>query len=163
MRVLAMRRSCERRMSGDEAGEPVVDEMFPPADLHALLSECDYVVLTLPLTSESRGLIGEAEIAAMKANAVIVNISRGSVIDQDALVRALREGRIAGAALDVTTPEPLPSDHELWGVENVMVTPHISGGTPRYMERAIDLFCENLRRYARGDALRNVVDPSRGY
>jgi len=163
MRVLAMRRSCTRRMSGDEAGEAAVDEMFPPADLHALLSECDYVVLTLPLTSESRGLIGEAEIAAMKPNAVIVNISRGSVIDQVALIRALREGRIAGAALDVTTPEPLPSDHELWHVENVMITPHISGGTPRYMERAIDLFCENLGRYARGDALHNVVDASRGY
>lgn len=163
MRVLAMRRSCERRMSGAEAGESAVDEMFPPGDLHALLGESDYVVLTLPLTAESRGLIGEAEIAAMKPNAVIVNIARGSVIDQEALIRALSEGRIAGAALDVTSPEPLPSDHELWDVENVMITPHISGGTPRYMERAIDLFCDNLHRYAGGETLRNVVDPSRGY
>ena len=163
MRVLAMRRSCQRRMSGEEAGEAAVDEMFPPADLHALLAESDYVVLALPLTDESAGLIGEAELAAMKPNAVIVNIARGRVIDQDALVRALRNGGIAGAALDVTTPEPLPSDHELWGLSNVMITPHISGGTPRYMERAIDLFCDNLRRYVEGEPLRNVVDPARGY
>ncbi|HEY5625445.1 MAG TPA: D-2-hydroxyacid dehydrogenase, partial [Dehalococcoidia bacterium] len=163
MCVLAMRRSCERRMSGEEAGEPAVDEMFPPAELHALLSESDYVVLALPLTGESTGLIGEAELAVMKPNGVIVNIARGRVIDQDALIRALREGRIAGAALDVTTPEPLPSDHELWGVPNVMITPHISGGTPRYMERAIELFCDNLRRYGDGEPLVNVVDPSRGY
>ncbi|MEX0682015.1 MAG: D-2-hydroxyacid dehydrogenase [Dehalococcoidia bacterium] len=163
MRVLAMRRSCQRRMTGAEAGDPTIDEMLPPAELHALLAECDYVVLALPLTAESRGMIGEAEIAAMKPNAVIVNIARGSVIDQDALIRALREGRIAGAALDVTSPEPLPPDHELWGVENVMITPHISGGTPRYMERVIDLFCDNLRRYVDGEPLRNVVDASRGY
>jgi phosphoglycerate dehydrogenase-like enzyme len=163
MRVLAMRRSCPRRMSGEEAGAPAVDEMFPPADLHAFLAECDYVVLALPLTDESTGMIGEAELAAMKPNAVIVNIARGRVIDQDALIRALREGRVAGAALDVTTPEPLPADHELWDVPNVMITPHISGGTPRYMERAVDLFCDNLRRYVDGEPLRNVVDPSRGY
>ena len=163
MRVLAMRRSCERRMSGEEAGEPAVDEMFPPGELHAFLRQCEYVVLALPLTEESTGLIGEAEIAAMKPNAVIINIARGRVIDQEALVRALREGRLAGAALDVTTPEPLPSGHELWDVPNVMITPHISGGTPRYMERAVDLFCDNLRRYANGEPLRNVVDPSRGY
>lgn len=163
MRVLAMRRSCQRRMSGEEAGEAAVDEMFPPADLHALLAESDYVVLALPLTAESTGLIGEAELAAMKPNAVIVNIARGRVIDQEALVRALRDGGIAGAALDVTTPEPLPADHELWGLPNVMITPHISGGTPRYMERAIGLFCDNLRRYADGEPLRNVVDPARGY
>jgi phosphoglycerate dehydrogenase-like enzyme len=163
LRVLAMRRSCRRRMSGAEAGEPAVDELFPPAELHAFLGECDYVVLALPLTDESAGLIGEAEFAAMKQNAVIVNIARGRVIDQDALLRALREGRIAGAALDVTTPEPLPADHELWAAPNVMITPHISGGTPRYMERAIDLFCDNLGRYLAGEPLRNVVDPDRGY
>jgi phosphoglycerate dehydrogenase-like enzyme len=163
MRVLVMRRSCERRMSGEEAGETAVDEMFPPGDLHAFLAECDYVVLALPLTAESTGLIGAAELAVMKANAVIINIARGRVIDQDALIHALRDGRIAGAALDVTAPEPLPAEHELWDVPNVVITPHISGGTPRYMERAIDLFCDNLRCYAEGEPLRNVVDPSRGY
>ncbi len=163
MRVLAVRRSSERRMTGAEAGQPFVDEMFPPSELAAFLAECDYVVLAVPLTSESRHLIGEAELAAMKPGAVIVNIARGAVIDQDAMVRALKSGRLGGAALDVTDPEPLNPDSELWGMENVMITPHISGGTPHYMDRAIDLFCDNLRRHLAGEPLRNVVDPSRGY
>ena len=137
--------------------------MFPRSELAAFLAECDYVVLAVPLTAESRHLIGEAELAAMKPTAVIVNIARGAVIDQEALVRALKAGRIGGAALDVTEPEPLPPDSELWGLENVMITPHISGGTPRYMDRAIELFCDNLRRYLAGEPLRNVVDPSAGY
>jgi phosphoglycerate dehydrogenase-like enzyme len=163
MRVLATRRSCERRTAGAEAGAPAIDEMFPPRELRAMLAEADYVVLALPLTNSSRGLIGEAEIAAMKPNAVIVNIARGSVIDQDALIAALKEDRIAGAALDVTSPEPLPPDNELWTLENVMITPHISGGTPRYMERVVDLLCDNLSRYVAGEQLLNVVDVSRGY
>jgi phosphoglycerate dehydrogenase-like enzyme len=150
-------------MTGAEAGTPFVDEMFPPSELAAFLAESDYVVLAVPLTAESRHLIGEAELAAMRPTAVIVNIARGAVIDQDALVKALKAGRIGGAALDVTEPEPLPPDSELWGLENVMITPHISGGTPRYMDRAIGLFCDNLRRYLAGEPLRNVVDPKRGY
>jgi phosphoglycerate dehydrogenase-like enzyme len=163
MRVLAMRRTAEKRVPGAEAGEPFVDEMFPRSELAAFLAECDYVVLAVPLTAESRHLIGEAELAAMKPGAVIVNIARGAVIDQDALIRALKSGRFGGAALDVTDPEPLPSDSELWGLDNVMLTPHISGGTPHYMDRAIELFCDNLRRHLAGEPLRNVVDPSRGY
>jgi phosphoglycerate dehydrogenase-like enzyme len=163
MRVLAVRRSCERRMTGAEAGEPFADEMFPRSELAAFLGECDYVVLAVPLTAESRHLIGEAELAAMKPGAVIVNIARGAVIDQDALIRALKGGRIGGAALDVTEPEPLPPESEMWGLDNVMLTPHISGGTPHYMDRAIELFCDNLRRHLAGEPLRNVVDPKRGY
>jgi phosphoglycerate dehydrogenase-like enzyme len=85
------------------------------------------------------------------------------VIDQAALIRAVKNGVIGGAALDVTDPEPLPRESELWSLDNVMITPHISGGTPRYMERAIELFCDNLRRYLVGEPLRNVVDPQRGY
>lgn len=163
MRVLASRRSCEHRLSGAEAGEPRVDELVPPSDLPYLLAEADYLVLSMPLTDESRGLIGEDQLRAMKPGAVIVNIARGPVIDQPALIRALREGRIGGAALDVTDPEPLPPDNELWSMPNVMITPHISGGTPRYMDRAIDIFCDNLRRYLADEPLRNVVDPARGY
>jgi phosphoglycerate dehydrogenase-like enzyme len=163
MRVLAMRRSAQRRMTGAECGQPFVDEMFPPAELHAVLAESDYVVLSVPLTPESRHMIGEAELAVMKPNAVIVNIARGAVIDQEALIRALKAHRIGGAALDVTDPEPLPAESELWDLENVMITPHISGGTPHYMDRAIDLFCDNLRSYANGETLRNVVDADRGY
>jgi D-2-hydroxyacid dehydrogenase (NADP+) len=162
MRVLALRRSAERRMTGEEAGMDV-DEMLPPSELNYLLAESDYVVVALPLTPESRDLIGEAELRAMKPNAVIVNIGRGAIIDEAALVRALKEGWIAGAALDVFQQEPLSGESELWGLDNVIVTPHISGGTPRYMERAVALFCDNLRRYLADEPLRNVVDPARGY
>jgi len=163
MRVLAIRRSAERRMTGAEAGEPAIDELLPRSELHTLLAESDYVVLAVPLTEESRGMIGEAELRAIKPGAVIVNIARGAVIDQPALISALRAGHLGGAALDVTDPEPLPADHELWDVPNVMITPHISGGTPRYMDRAIDIFVENLEKYLAGEPLRNVVDPKRGY
>jgi phosphoglycerate dehydrogenase-like enzyme len=163
MRVLALRRSVDRRLSGDQAGMPGVDEMLPPEDLPYILAESDYVVIALPLTPDSRDLIGESQLRSMKSNAVIVNIGRGAIIDEGALVRALKEGWIAGAALDVFHQEPLSPESELWGLENVILTPHISGGTPRYMERAVGLFCENLRRYLAGEELRNVVDPTRGY
>ncbi len=163
MRVLGMRRSVERRVRGQGSGVTDVDELMPPADLPYLLRESDYVVLATPLTPETRQMIGEPELRSMKPGAVIVNIARGAVIDEAALVRALKEGWIAGAALDVFEREPLPADSELWGLRNVLLTPHISGGTPRYMERAVDLFCDNLRRYLAGEPLRNVVDPARGY
>jgi phosphoglycerate dehydrogenase-like enzyme len=163
MRVIAMRRSADRRTTGAEAGDSRFDELLPPSDLEYLLRESDYVVLSLPLTAESHHLIGEEQLGLMKPNAVIVNISRGGVIDQAALVRALKEGRIAGAALDVTDPEPLPPEDELWTLANVMITPHVSGATPRYMERAVGVFCDNLRRYVSGEPLRNVVDVVRGY
>lgn len=163
MRVLAVRRSAQTRSAGRDLGLAYVDEILPPVDLPYLLSESDYVVVAVPLTPESRGLIGEAELRTMKRTAVVINIARGAVIDEPALVKALKEGWIAGAALDVFAIEPLPADSELWEMANVMITPHISGGTPRYMERAVDLFCDNLRRYLAGQPLRNVVDPTRGY
>lgn len=163
MRVIAMRRSVQTRTTGAEAGDPLFDELVPVSDLPYVLAESDYIALTMPLTEESRHMIGEAQLAAMKPNAVIVNIARGAVIDQPALIRALKAGTIAGAALDVTDPEPLPADNELWSLDNVIITPHISGGTPKYMDRAVDLFCDNMRRYLAGEPLRNVVDPSRGY
>ncbi len=159
MRVLAMRRSVVSRTQG----EGPADEIVPPSELLYLLGESDYVVLALPLTPESRHLIGEEQLRAMKPSSVLVNIARGSVVDERALIRALQEGWIGGAALDVFEREPLPPESALWKLENVLVTPHISGGTPRYMERAVSLFCENLRRYLAGDQLLNVVDPDRGY
>jgi phosphoglycerate dehydrogenase-like enzyme len=159
MRVLAIRRSVAERAPG----EGPVDEILRPSDLHYLLAESDYVVLAVPLTPDSTRLIGENELRAMKPSAVLVNIARGAVIDEPVLIRAMKERWIAGAALDVFETEPLPSDSELWGLDNVLVTPHISGGTPRYMERAVGLFCDNLRRYVDGQPLRNVVDVSRGY
>jgi phosphoglycerate dehydrogenase-like enzyme len=159
MRVLAIRRSARKR----GMGIPDVDELLPPSELGQLLSEADYVVIAVPLTSESEGLIGERELRAMKPTARIINIARGPVIDELALVLALKEGWIAGAALDVFQQEPLPPDSELWGLDNVILTPHISGGTPIYMERAVELLCDNLRRYVAAEPLRNVVDLQRGY
>jgi len=150
-------------VKGNGSGVMGADEVLGPEELPYLLAESDYVVVALPLTEETRTLIGEAELRAMKPSAVIVNIGRGAIIDEAALVRALKEGRIAGAALDVFQQEPLSGESELWGMDNVIVTPHISGGTPRYMERAVELFCHNLRRYVSEEPLRNVVDPARGY
>ncbi|MEX2246787.1 MAG: D-2-hydroxyacid dehydrogenase [Dehalococcoidia bacterium] len=157
-RVLASRRSVEGPSSGGHA-----DELLPPRELPRLLGESDYVVLCVPLTPETRGLIGEAELRAMRPTAVLVNIARGPVAVEADLIRALREGWIAGAALDVFEKEPLAEDSPLWDMENVIVSPHISGGTEIYNQRAVEIFVENLRRYLAGEPQRNVVDPVRGY
>ncbi|MHB8683513.1 MAG: D-2-hydroxyacid dehydrogenase [Dehalococcoidia bacterium] len=157
-RVIATRRSVKQ-----PASDGVADELLPPSALHHLLAQSDYVVLAVPLTAETRGLIGEAELRTMKPQAVLVNIARGPIVDEPALVAALREQRIAGAALDVFEKEPLPPDSPLWDMDNVIVSPHISGGTEIYNERAVEIFADNLRRYLRGEPLRNVVDPARGY
>ena len=139
-RVLGIRRSA----IGRQSGEAPADEVLPPSDLAYLLSESDYVVLAAPLTRETRHLIGPEQLRAMKPTAGVINIPRG-----------------AGVA--VFEREPLPEDSELWGMENVIVSPHISGGTEFYFQRAVPIFCENLRRYLDGRPLMNVVDPERGY
>jgi len=158
-RVLAIRRSVTARRQG----EGVADELLPPSALPYLLSESDYVVLAVPLTQETRHLIGSDELRAMKPTAVLINISRGAVVDEVSLVQALKEGWIAGAGLDVFEREPLPEDSGLWGMENVILSPHVSGGTEHYWRRAVPIFCENLRRYLDGRPLLNLVDPERGY
>jgi phosphoglycerate dehydrogenase-like enzyme len=159
MRVLGVRRSGAPL----ECADYEVDGIFGPLDLLNVLAESDYVVLALPLTEETHHLIGELALRAMKPSAYRIHVSRGAVIDEAALVRALKEGEVAGAGLDVFESEPLPPESELWGMDNVIISPHIAGGTPRYMELAVDLFCENLRRYLAGEPLRNVVDTKRGY
>lgn len=163
MRVIGSRRSTQKRTLGVDAGEPYIDELVPSADLHYLLAESDFVVIATPLTPDTRGLIGAAEFALMKSSAFILNIARGAVIDEPAMIAALKDGRIAGAALDVFSQEPLPSDNELWALDNVIMTPHISGGMPDYMERVVHLFADNLRRYLAGEPLANVFDATRGY
>ena len=157
-RVIATKRSATK-----ESSEPYADLILPPQQLPRLLAESDFVVICVPLTRETRGLIGEPELRAMKPSAVIVNIARGPVIVEQPLLQALREGWIAGAALDVFDQEPLPAEHPLWDMENVILTPHISGGTEIYNERAVAIFGANLRRYLAGKPLQNVVDPARGY
>jgi phosphoglycerate dehydrogenase-like enzyme len=128
-----------------------------------MLAECDYVVIALPLTPETIHYVGAAELRAMKPTAYLVNIARGPIVDEEALIQALREGWIAGAGLDVFEQEPLPDRSPLWGMENVLISPHVAGFTPHYDERAAALFARNLARYLSGQPLLNVVDRARGY
>lgn len=159
MRVVATRRSATKR----ETGVKDVDEMYPPIQLPALFSESDFVVVSVPITPETTKLIGETELRAMKPSAFFINISRGQVVDQPVLIRALEEGWIAGAALDVTDAEPLPTDSKLWNAPNIIITAHIAGGTFGTGGRTAELFCDNLRRYLEGKPLVNLVDRVRGY
>lgn len=159
MRVLGTRRSAQDQGYQD----PDVDQCFPPEQLHELLRLSDYVVLSVPLTRETEKLIGEAELQMMRRNAYLVNVARGRVIDEQALVRALREGWIAGAGLDVTEEEPLPPESPLYSMPNVILTPHISGNSVHYDTRLAALFADNLRLYRAGQPLQNRYDPSRGY
>ncbi len=157
MRVIGMRRS----ISGEQ--EQDIDQSFLPEQLHELLRLCDYVVISVPLTPDTEKLIGEDELRIMRKNAYLVNIARGRVIDEQALIRALREGWIAGAGLDVTEEEPLPSESPLYSMPNVILTPHISGNSAHYDTRLAALFADNLKRYCSGQQLQNQYEPSRGY
>lgn len=158
MKVIATRRSARQ-----SSRARYVDKLLPASQLKQLLGESDYVVIATPLTKETTGLIGAEEFRAMKPTAYIINIGRGGIINEEALIQALDEKKIAGAGLDVTSKEPLPPDSRLWDFENVIITPHVSGGMEDYMERATDLFCENLKRYLNGKRLLNVIDKTRGY
>lgn len=155
MRVRAFKRT--------PGSAPGVERVFGPGQLAAFLKEAEYVVNTLPLTAETRGLFGAAELASMRSDAVFINIGRGGTVRTDALVEALKSGTIAGAALDVTDPEPLPADHPLWALDNVILTPHYSGAHPGYVQRASAIFLENLVAYLGGKPLTNVVDKQAGY
>jgi phosphoglycerate dehydrogenase-like enzyme len=156
MRVTATRRHPER-------GAPHVDRLVATDDLEELLAEADFVVLSLPLTEETKGMFDAERLAQMKPDAWLINVGRGAVVNQEALVTALREGQIAGAALDVFVKEPLPYDSPLWEMEAVIITPHNSWSSPRIRQRQAELFLENLRRYLRDEPLRNVVDKRLGY
>ena len=137
-----------------------VDELVPPDRLGELLARSHYVVLALPLTSDTEGLFGEEELRAMRDDAWLINISRGQVVNEPMLLRALKERWIAGACLDVFQEEPLPEESDLWSLPNVIVTPHNSGRSPLNLERGTELFLENLRRFAAGRPLRNRVRKS---
>ena len=141
-----------------EKGGPT-DEVvgFDEDAIHDALSRSEYVVVACPLNDLTRGLIGEAEFATMPPEAVLVNTARGGIVDTDALVSALQSNKIRGAALDVTDPEPLPNDHELWDLENCLLTPHTGGHTPRHWDRLADIVAENLDRLDSGEELVNEV------
>jgi len=168
--VLASKRDPARRAddgyclpgTGDPEGR-LPDEWLGHAQLDSLLARSDVVVLCAPLTAETRGLIGDAELARMKPSAYFINVGRGASVDEAALARALRERRIAGAAVDVFAHEPPPAGHPLYGLDNVILSPHVSGFLPSYDEKCSVLFAENLRRHLAGEPLLNRVDRSRGY
>jgi phosphoglycerate dehydrogenase-like enzyme len=155
MRVTGMRRS--------DASVPDVDKLFDRADLHAMLREADFLVLAAPHTPETEGIIGEDELAVLKPTAVFINIGRGALVDEDALIRALQEKRLAGAALDVLREEPPPQDSPLWDMPNVILSPHSASTVAQENARITEIFCDNLRRYLSGKPLRNVLDKQKLY
>lgn len=142
---------------GDPGGD-LVNRLYPPQALHSMLKECDFVVVTLPRTNSTKGILDAAALAAIKPGAWLVDISRGGIVDHNALLPLLRERKIAGAALDVYPVEPLPADSPLWKLTNVILTPHIAGFSPQYDERAAALFIENLQRYLDELPLYNRLD-----
>jgi phosphoglycerate dehydrogenase-like enzyme len=150
----------------DGQGDPAAElprRLYPGKALRSLLKECDYVVVTVPLTPETRGLLGAKQLSAMKPGSYLIDVSRGGVVDQEALIEALEKGQMAGAALDVFSEEPLPADSPLWEMPKVLISPHVAGLSPHYIERAFTLFKENLRRYIAGEELMNKIDLERGY
>jgi phosphoglycerate dehydrogenase-like enzyme len=155
MRVVGVRRRVE-----PVAG---VDRIVPPELLADVAAEADYLAIAAPLTRETRGAISRDVIGRMKKTAWIVNIARGAIVDEEALIEALRAERIGGAGLDTLTVEPLPADHPLWALDNVMISPHSSNSSPHTRERTVALFVENLRRFKADEPLLNRVDLEAGY
>jgi phosphoglycerate dehydrogenase-like enzyme len=170
MKILALKRNPNDRVDpgwspaglGDPNGT-IPARFFGPDDREAILRESDYISVTLPLTDHTRKFIGEHEFTAMKPGAYLVNIGRGEVIEERAMAAALAAAKIGGAGLDVFEHEPLESSSPLWDLENVIMTPHISGANRGYMDKACELFAENLKRFAANRPLLNVVDPNLGY
>jgi phosphoglycerate dehydrogenase-like enzyme len=144
-------------------GRLMLDRVLGPEGLPELLAESDFVVLAAPLTPDTEGMIDDAALARMKPGAWLINIARGRLIDERALLRALRDGRIGGAVLDTFAEEPLAESSPFYDMPNVIVTPHTSWSSGRVLDRSVGLFCENLRRFAAGEPLLNVVDPDAGY
>jgi phosphoglycerate dehydrogenase-like enzyme len=159
MRTIGVRRSP----GASEHDQDGVDALYGPDGLDTVLRESDYLALCVPHTSETVGMLGAAEIASIKRGAVLINIARGSVIDELAMIEALRSGQLRGAALDVVAREPLAADSPLWDMPNVIITPHSMSTGIDENERLTALFCDNLRRYLAEQPLHNVIDKVRGY
>ena len=158
MKVLALRKRPEQ-----SASDPLVDEVFPPERKLEMLARCDYIAAAAPLTPDTRGMIAAPELRAMKKTAVVMNVGRGPVIDEDALVRALEEGWIQGAALDVFDREPLAAGHPFYRLKNVLLSPHCADHTPDWLPDAMRFFLQQFERFRNGEPLLNVVDKRRGY
>ncbi len=145
--------------------EPAFDKVVPISELDSVLPDADAVIMAVPATKETVGILSRERIAKLASHAYVINVGRGTAIDQEALVEALQSGRIAGAALDVMVPEPLPQDHPLWTCPNTIITPHISGNMSLGLtcDLDVEMFLEDFRRYAAGEPLKNLVDRERGY
>jgi len=157
MKVIAVREHADRPKPEH------VDEVLPTSQLNELLSRSDYIVLSPPVTPATRGMIGRAQLAAMKKDGYLINVGRGPLVDEAALIEALRERQIAGAALDVFDQEPLPPESPLWDLENLLITPHTGGMTDKMWDRHYSIFADNLRRFQSGQPLFAVVDKHAGY
>ncbi len=158
MRVVAVRRTVKK-----VSHSRFVDIIYPREDLDQLLSDSDFIILALPYTKETDKMIGEKELSRMKPTAFLINVGRGNTLDEESLICALKEKRIDGAGLDTYNSEPLPSPSPLWELPNVILTPHVAGRTADYIEKAVGVFCDNLKRYIDGKRLKNVVNKKRGY
>jgi phosphoglycerate dehydrogenase-like enzyme len=168
--VLATKRDVkqpeDQGYSPEGIGDPkseFVRRLYPPEALRSMLKECDFVVITAPLTEENRGLIGADELSAIRPEAFLIDVSRGGIVDHEALIDFLQRDKLAGAALDVYPEEPLSAESPLWTMENVILSPHIAGMSGEYDQRAVELFSENLIRYLDEQPLYNVYDPQKGY
>jgi phosphoglycerate dehydrogenase-like enzyme len=161
MRVLAVRERPERGFGRALPGEG--HAVFGTGQLDSMLGEADFVVLAAPVTPQTRGMMDAARLGRMKPDSYLINVGRGALVDEAALVEALRQNKIGGAALDVFTTEPLPADSPLWDLHNVLITPHSAGLAVKMWERHYALLADNLRRYLAGEPLRNVVDKQKGY
>jgi phosphoglycerate dehydrogenase-like enzyme len=159
MRVLAVKRSGPPLYHVD----PLVEQIYAPDHLLEMIQRCDYLVVAAPLTAQTKGMVGVAEFAAMKPDAVVINVGRGPVIDEAAMVQALSQGLIKGAALDVFDQEPLPSGHPFYKLENVLLSAHCADHTPDWMDLAMRFFLEQFDRYRKGEPLLNVVNKEAGY
>ena len=157
MRVLAVRRNATA------AADALVERTYGPEQRIAMIALCDYVVVAAPLTPETRGMIGAAEFAAMKPTAVVMNVGRGPIIDEAAMIDALRTARIKGAALDVFDQEPLPAGHPFYAMENVLLSPHCADHTATWLDEAMELFTAQYERFRKGEPLLNVVNKKMGY
>lgn len=153
----------KRHVSAESKKDSLIDRIYGTDKILEVLPQCDYLVVTVPLTAETKGLIAERELSVMKKEAVVINVGRGPSIDERALIRALSENRIRGAALDVFDHEPLPAGHPFYSLENVLLSPHCADHTPDWHENAMRFFLEQLDRFRRGEALLNVVNKRLGY
>jgi phosphoglycerate dehydrogenase-like enzyme len=159
MNVLGLK----RHIAAQRQPDPLVDRIYGSDQRLEMLSRCDYIVVAAPLNMETRGLIGEAEFAAMKQNAVVINVGRGPVISEAAMIKALSEHKIRGAALDVFDEEPLPAGHPFYSLENVLLSPHCADHTPDWLDNAMLFFIAQLERYRHGETLLNIVNKTAGY